>query len=113
MLQCIAFLPAATGFSQDPQSLAALVHFIACTALQDIGAPAFSAPAKDSDKEVHKGQPLPNGQQSQPEQASAPVARADCDGALAEWKNFVTSRPAESPSSRVDRINSLSRFFRT
>ncbi|KAL0039564.1 hypothetical protein WJX77_002057 [Trebouxia sp. C0004] len=79
----------------------------------DIGAPAFSAPANDSDKDVHKGQPLPNGQQSQPEQASAPVARADCDGALAEWKNFVSSRPAESPASRVDRINSLSRFFRT
>ena len=83
-----------------------------CT-LQDIGAPAFSAPAKASDEEVHKGQPLPNGEQSQPSQASEPAGRGDCDGALAEWRNFVSTRPTESPASRVDRINSISRFFRT
>lgn len=74
--------------------------------LQDIGAPAFSAPTSS----VQGGQPLANGQAAPPPKT---VAKADSDGALQNWKSFVSTMPSESASARVERINSISRFFRT
>ena len=33
--------------------------------------------------------------------------RGDCDGALAEWRNFVSTRPTESPASRAQSLAPL------
>ena len=86
--------------------------------LQDIGAPVFTASASDAKHGgIPKAQSIPNGQQSQIGSQSSTVSEsagpADCDGALHEWRKFVSRLPAESDSARVERINSISRFFRT
>lgn len=73
--------------------------------LQDIGAPSFSAPAGTS-----HSQPLADGQAAPPPRN---VAKGDSDGALADWRSFVSTMPSESAAARVERINSVSRFFRT
>ncbi|KAL3143670.1 Lysine--tRNA ligase [Trebouxia sp. C0009 RCD-2024] len=72
---------------------------------KDIGAPAFSAPAS-----AGQGQPMANGQAAPPPKT---VAKGDSDGALENWKSFVSTMPSESATARVERINSISRFFRT
>ena len=85
--------------------------------LQDIGAPVFTAPVDNKHGGIPKGQSLPNGQsaqlQSQISAVSDKAAPGDCEGALDEWRRFVSKLPAESETARVERINSISRFFRT